>query len=64
MEQFLQKDIIVEQVKSSYGIGERQRANLKGLGLCKMGRKSELKATPEVIGMLKKVAHLVKVTAK
>jgi large subunit ribosomal protein L30 len=34
---------------------------LKGLGLNKVGRTSELEDTPSVRGMIKKVAHLIKV---
>ena len=38
-----------------------QRATLVGLGLNKMHRTVELKDTPEVRGMIKKVAHMVSV---
>ncbi len=38
-----------------------QRATLIGLGLNKMHRTVELKDTPEVRGMIKKVAHMVSV---
>ena len=39
-----------------------QRATLIGLGLNKMHRTRELQDTPEVRGMIRKVAHMVKVT--
>ncbi len=38
-----------------------QRATLIGLGLNKMHRTRELEDTPEVRGMIKKVAHMVSV---
>jgi len=38
-----------------------QRATLIGLGLNKMHRTVELTDTPEVRGMIKKVAHMVSV---
>ena len=38
-----------------------QRATLVGLGLNKMHRTVELKDTPEVRGMIRKVAHMVSV---
>ena len=38
-----------------------QRATLIGLGLNKMHRVSELEDTPEVRGMIRKVAHMVQV---
>ena len=38
-----------------------QRATLVGLGLNKMHRTVELQDTPEVRGMIRKVAHMVSV---
>jgi large subunit ribosomal protein L30 len=40
-----------------------QRATLIGLGLNKMHRTRELEDTPEVRGMIRKVAHMVKIKA-
>ena len=40
-----------------------QRATLSGLGLNKMHRTRELQDTPEVRGMIRKVAHMVKIEA-
>ncbi|WP_293942959.1 50S ribosomal protein L30 [Sphingomonas sp.] len=40
-----------------------QRATLVGLGLNKMHRTVTCEATPEVLGQVKKVAHLLKVEA-
>ena len=55
------KTVKVTQVKSSIGHTKDQIATLKGLGLNKVGRTSELEDTSAVRGMIKKVAHLVKV---
>ena len=55
------KTVKVTQVKSSIGHGKEQIATLKGLGLNKIGRTSELEDKPSVRGMIKKVAHLIKV---
>ena len=55
------KTVKVTQVKSSIGHGKEQIATLKGLGLNKIGRTSELEDTPSVRGMIRKVAHLIKV---
>jgi large subunit ribosomal protein L30 len=38
---------------------ESQRATLVGLGLNKMHRVSEIEDSPEVRGMIRKVAHMV-----
>jgi large subunit ribosomal protein L30 len=51
----------VTQVKSPIGRPGDQRATLKGLGLNKMNRTSELEDTPSVRGMINKVSHLVRV---
>ncbi len=55
------KTIKVTQIASPIGRPKDQRATLIGLGLNKMGRVSVLNDTPSVRGMIKKVAHLVKV---
>lgn len=39
----------------------KQRETLKGLGLNKMHKTRELEDTPAVRGMIRKVAHLVRV---
>jgi large subunit ribosomal protein L30 len=38
-----------------------QRATLRGLGLDRIGRRSELEDTPSIRGMIAKVAHMVRV---
>jgi large subunit ribosomal protein L30 len=51
----------VTQIRSQIGQSERHRGTLRALGLGKIGRSNELKETPELAGMLRKVDHLVKV---
>lgn len=51
--------INIKLVRSPIGTKIRVRETLKGLGLRKVGSSSVLKVTPEVLGMLRKVAHLV-----
>lgn len=55
------KTITVEQVGSPIRRPFDQEATLKGLGLNKRHRRSTLKDTPAVRGMIAKVAHLVRV---
>ena len=55
------KTVTVEQVGSPIRRPKDQRATLVGLGLNKMRRRSTLKDTPEVRGMIRKVQHLVRV---
>jgi large subunit ribosomal protein L30 len=49
------------QIKSGIGSTERQKRTLEALGLGKMNRVVEVEATPQVLGMINKVKHLVKV---
>lgn len=53
--------IKITQVKSKIGSTVRQKRTLEALGLRKMNQSVELEATPQVNGMVNKVAHLVKV---
>ncbi|MBW8268148.1 50S ribosomal protein L30 [Caldovatus aquaticus] len=55
------KTIRVTQIGSPIGRKSDQRQTLIGLGLNKMHRTRELEDTPAVRGMIRKVAHLVKV---
>jgi large subunit ribosomal protein L30 len=55
------KTVKVTQTGSPIGRKPGQRETLIGLGLNKMHRSRELEDTPAVRGMIRKVAHLVKV---
>jgi large subunit ribosomal protein L30 len=54
--------IKVTQIKSTIGQSPRHRGTIRALGLGKIGSTAEQDgANPAVLGMLRKVAHLVKV---
>ncbi|MFQ5352090.1 MAG: 50S ribosomal protein L30 [Candidatus Binatia bacterium] len=53
--------IRVRLTGSYIGCNEKQRGTLRGLGLMRRGRCSVLRVSPEVLGMIAKVRHLVKV---
>ncbi|GEP96253.1 MULTISPECIES: 50S ribosomal protein L30 [Chitinophaga] len=53
--------IKVTQVKSGIDRPEKQKLTLKALGLKKMNASVEVEATPQVLGMVRAVNHLVKV---
>jgi len=55
------KKIRITQVKSGIDRSERQKLTLKALGLNKMHASKEVVATPQILGMVEKVLHLVKV---
>jgi len=56
-----EKKIRITQVASGNGRKPGQQATLIGLGLNKIRKSIEVPATPEVLGAVKKIAHLVKV---
>ena len=58
------KVIKIEQVGSPIRRRHDQRATLVGLGLNKLGRVAEVTDTPATRGMIKKVAHLVRVVGE
>ena len=55
------KKVKVTQVKSIIDRSERQKRTMAALGLKKMNSTVEKEVTPQIIGMIAKVSHLVKV---
>ncbi len=55
------KKIKITLVKSPIDRPERQKQTLKALGLNKANAAKEVEATPQILGMVRKVEHLVKV---
>ena len=53
--------IKIKQVRSRIGSTKRQKHTLDALGLRKMNRIVELESTPQILGMVNKVKHLVEV---
>ena len=53
--------IRITKVRSVIGRTERQKRTMEALGLRKMNQTVEMNATPEILGMVRKVNHLVKV---
>lgn len=53
--------IIITQTRSFIKCPKRQKDTLKALGLGRIGKTNELEGTPQVRGMVAKVAHLITV---
>ena len=51
----------VTQKRSVIGRPARQKATMEALGLRKINATVEVEATPQVLGMVRKVSHLVEV---
>ena len=54
--------IKVTQVKSSIKKLRSQKSTLEALGLRGIGKEITHEATPNILGMIEKVKHLVKIT--
>jgi len=57
----MKKNLRIKQVRSMIGVDWRQRLNLKGLGLGRVGKEVVVANTPSFRGAVKKVLHLVTV---
>lgn len=53
--------VIITQIKSGINRPKRQKATLVALGIKKMHQVVEHEATPQILGMIVKVKHLVEV---
>jgi large subunit ribosomal protein L30 len=53
--------IKITQLKSVIDRSERQKQTMVALGLRKINKSVEVEATPQILGMVRKVNHLVKV---
>jgi large subunit ribosomal protein L30 len=51
----------LKQTRSAIGQSQRHRGTLRALGLGKIGRTAEQEDTPVILGMLRKVRHLVEI---
>ena len=54
--------ILIKQVKSRINRPARQKKTLDALGLRKLNHVVEKEATPQILGMVNTVRHLVEVT--
>jgi large subunit ribosomal protein L30 len=49
----------IKQIKSKIGSTQRQKATLEALGFHRMHETLEKEGTPEILGMINKVKHLI-----
>ncbi len=54
--------VVIKQIKSGIDRTKRQKDTLVALGLRKLNHTVEHEATPQILGMIEKVRHLVQVT--
>ena len=60
----MSKTLKVTQIRSGVGQSKRHEGTLRALGLGRIGRSAEHADSPALAGMLRHVAHLVKVEGK
>ena len=53
--------IKIKQVKSAIKRPADQKATIKALGFRKLNQTVEKEATPQILGMVKKVQHLIQI---
>jgi large subunit ribosomal protein L30 len=58
---FIMKKIRITLVKSPIDRPERQKLTLQALGLNKLNASKEVEATPQILGMVRKVEHMITV---
>ena len=51
----------ITQTRSQIGQTQKHRGTLRALGLGRIGRSVDREDTPETLGMLRKVRHLVRI---
>jgi large subunit ribosomal protein L30 len=59
--QFPRMKLKITQTRSQIGQTQRHRGTLRALGLGRIGSSVEREDTPETLGMLRKVRHLVRI---
>jgi large subunit ribosomal protein L30 len=57
----MMKKIKVTQIKSAINRPGKQKLTLQALGLGKINRTVEHEANPQILGMIKKIEHLVNI---
>jgi large subunit ribosomal protein L30 len=55
------KELKITLVRSTIGCTQRQKETVKSLGLKKLSSSAVQKATPDILGKVKAVSHLVNV---
>ena len=57
----IMKKLKITLIKSPIDRPERQKLTVRALGLNKTNSTKEVEATPQILGMIRKITHLLKV---
>ncbi len=64
MDDIMAKPIQLKLVKSPIGRPEKHRKVLQALGLTRLNKSVDLYATPQILGAVRKVIHLVEISER
>ena len=56
--------VVITQIKSAIDRPKRQKATIEALGIKKLNVSVEKELTPNIVGMIRAVSHLLKVEYK
>lgn len=62
LDSFLNKSVTIKQIKGGSKLNDRQKGCLIGLGLRGIGSSSNLSCDQSILGMIRKVSHVISVT--
>ncbi len=62
LDNFLNQKIVVTQVKGGSKLNARQRGSVIGLGLRGIGTSVDLTCSESILGMIRKVHHVIKIS--
>lgn len=63
LDNFLNKKVTITQIKGGSKLPDNVKGNLIGLGLRGIGSSVEVTANSAILGMIRKVNHLLKISA-
>ena len=58
----MSKKVVIKQVRSDVGCVPAVRSTIKAIGLGRIGKSREIVSNEAVLGMLRRVSHLIHVT--
>jgi len=61
-EKYLNKNVTITQVKSGLKLNKKQSQNIIGLGLRGIGSSKQLKVDQPILGMIKKIQQIIKIS--
>jgi large subunit ribosomal protein L30 len=61
-EKYLNKNITITQIRSGLKLTKKQSQNIVGLGLRGIGTTRQLKVDDSILGMIKKIQHIIKIS--